>query len=100
VLVLGLVLVLAISYLGGPGIEVSLVLWSAGFATLAVAAFTHGRGAGATAVGSSFVFLVLLGMIPLVSAIHDALRGPRIQPSSELVLSEVVRAAGGRRAPS
>jgi hypothetical protein len=93
-LVLGLVLVLAIGHLGGPAIETALVLWSVGFATMAIAFFTHGSGGGATVSGGTFVFLALLGTVPLVSSIRDTLRGPRTPPPGELVLGEVVRAVG------
>jgi hypothetical protein len=98
-LVLGAVLAFAIGYLGGPAIEAALVLWSAGFATMAVAFFLHGSGGGATVAGGTFVLVALLGVVPLLSSIHDALRGSRTPPSSELVLGEVVRAAGRRPPP-
>jgi hypothetical protein len=92
-LALGFVLVLAIGFLAGPAIETALVLWSVGFATMAVAFFTHGSG-GATASGATFAFLAALGIVPLASSVRDTLRGPPTPPPSELVLGEVVRAVG------
>ena len=99
VLVFATVLVCAVGYLGGPAIETSLVLWCAGFATLAVGSFTHSSDGGATVAGATFALLVVLGMVPLLSALNDALRGPRTPPPSELVMGEVVRAVG-RRPPT
>lgn len=95
-----LVLVFAVSYLGGPAIESALVLWIGAFAALAAVSFANGAGAGESIAGFSFVFLAVLGAVPLVSAIGDALRGPRLPPPSELVLGEVVRAVGRRPPPS